>query len=652
MASIITKFISMIQNMLFAESDYIPRSALLGIFTTSQHHHQYHQPLTSSPSSSSESTNTITIAQATTTAATATLTTATFPFTPFSFLWTLLSVLFNIIFYSLTILGFIAVIIVLALWIISMFSKRKETETETTTWSESVAVTTGTTGGDRAETVAGSINKSNDVINSVGVSSKGVTSGGVSSLSESDVADDLTVMSSASVKANGNGGAVVAATTSGAVTTTSGKADKSKRLSMSKRVSETLSDAAVTTAIMLKQSPIPDTLAQITGTALSGFNRIDSAFHIQDRLVGLSQEAVRTGVVAAGIAASAAIKAGIAYQTTPGYKDLMKLSEAMQKSQAASTSTSTSTSNDPTAISSSTTLTISSLQPTSEPAGPRLRIMRIESIPGGIPFPDLIECSTQTDASLTGFVLAPSNGKSSSTSTSTSTTTTPSKASLACICPECGKGIQIPNSALEPVSRDLALRSFDSSSSSQQQNSSSSTTTSTKPSLFSNVLSGTASVAAILLTKSSNYVFGEEATRKLLGDEFGSMDSPQNSEEAALDAEYEIALEGPIRNVVVGGINFVTTVGTLTRDPGSKLARWFAAYPVTSSSSATTGGGDGNLAAATMALSKPSMSSLKHVSSLQGDGTPTPLPTASVLAQRAARRAELRSSGLLARDGS
>ncbi|KAJ3047601.1 hypothetical protein HDU99_009445, partial [Rhizoclosmatium hyalinum] len=86
--------------------------------------------------------------------------------------------------------------------------------------------------------------------------------------------------------------------------------------------SATVSDAAVRAAILLKQSPIPDYIAKMTSSTVVGYTRVDSAFGLHDRVSELSQKAVKGGIAAASIAATAALKAGVAYQTTPSYKEL------------------------------------------------------------------------------------------------------------------------------------------------------------------------------------------------------------------------------------------------------------------------------------------------------------------------------------------
>ncbi|KAJ3110542.1 hypothetical protein HDU96_006497 [Phlyctochytrium bullatum] len=90
------------------------------------------------------------------------------------------------------------------------------------------------------------------------------------------------------------------------------------------RVSEVVTNAAVKSAVLLKQSPLPDRAAQLTSSLLTSYARADAAFGLQDRLVGLGQAVVKGGVVASGIFAHAALRAGVAYHTARGYQDVQR----------------------------------------------------------------------------------------------------------------------------------------------------------------------------------------------------------------------------------------------------------------------------------------------------------------------------------------
>ncbi|KAJ3002235.1 hypothetical protein HKX48_002420 [Thoreauomyces humboldtii] len=86
-------------------------------------------------------------------------------------------------------------------------------------------------------------------------------------------------------------------------------------------ISDTLTSAMVRSAIVLKRSPVPDLLVSLTGYGLEGYKRVNSAFGVEETLVAASQRAVSAGITATGILAHAAIKAGVAYQVTPGRRE-------------------------------------------------------------------------------------------------------------------------------------------------------------------------------------------------------------------------------------------------------------------------------------------------------------------------------------------
>ncbi|KAJ1554355.1 hypothetical protein HK405_005309 [Cladochytrium tenue] len=261
-------------------------------------------------------------------------------------------------------------------------------------------------------------------------------------------------------------------------------------------ISDVVSDAAVKTAMMLKQSSIPDTMASVTNASLTGYKRLDSAFNIQDRLVSAGQGLLRAGFTATGIAATAFIKAGVAYQTTPGYRELNQDIEEEDVAPSAAGEATEATGPAP---------TLRKKQSFRSIEGP-IEVLRFCDVPGTFPLPTVTHRGTQTDAKITH--------------------TDPS---------------------VTAHEQPRTLRNHVSS-----------------PSLFSSVLWTSANVAAQVLTTSSNYVLGEETTKKLIGDD--GLDS----------ASVAVCMEGPVRNINVGGKYFATSVTTLRKVPGSRLARMFA----------------------------------------------------------------------------
>ncbi|KAJ3193771.1 Phosphatidylglycerol/phosphatidylinositol transfer protein, partial [Irineochytrium annulatum] len=265
-------------------------------------------------------------------------------------------------------------------------------------------------------------------------------------------------------------------------------------------ISDTVTSAAVKAAVMLKQSPIPDTVASITQSTLTGYTRVDAAFGIQDRLVNLGQEIVKKGVVVGGIAANAFIRAGVAYQVAPGYRDLKEGVNGVGGSDNAGGAGGSGRERQEVA----------------------LRILRLDRMPGGMPLPDLVEASTQTepnpDADGTALPLTEVEGSVPTTA---------------------------PSGAAQSQPKQIAKKV-------------------SKTTLFGSIYNTTTSLATTVLTASSDYAFGKETTRKLLGD---GVDQ---------EKEDEKATEGVVRNLVVGGVFYATTLETLRRVPNSRLARMFA----------------------------------------------------------------------------
>ncbi|KAI9364472.1 hypothetical protein DFJ73DRAFT_419664 [Zopfochytrium polystomum] len=185
-------------------------------------------------------------------------------------------------------------------------------------------------------------------------------------------------------------------------TTVSVSGSPKKKRPVSAVISNVVSDAAVKTAVMLKQSPIPDTLASVTSASLTGYKRLDSAFNLQERLVSMGQGLVRAGVTATGIAATAFIKAGVAYQVAPGYRDIH---------------------GDPDDDATDGGLNSGATDPTADPTGSggangglqrkrsirslsgTVEVLRLSSIPGTFPPPRMISTATQTEETLTKQLL-------------------------------------------------------------------------------------------------------------------------------------------------------------------------------------------------------------------------------------------------------
>ncbi|KAJ3413925.1 hypothetical protein HDV05_007293 [Chytridiales sp. JEL 0842] len=355
-----------------------------------------------------------------------------------------------------------------------------------------------------------------------------------------------------------------------------------RKSTLTQTLSSTLTSAAVQTAVRIKQSPIPDTLATLTSSTLTTYNRLDSAFNLQERIVGISQGLVKTGVVASGIAASALIKAGIAYQVTPSYKDLLQqkatqLPDTLPNGKAKSGADAGKGEGVEGLVE----------------EGVRVRVMRVSTFPGSMPLPDLVETCVQTDPEITRM---PSISSMSSEDLARLQRRSLDGAGL-------DNEVVIEEMELTPA--DLGIPVLSSASPPRPSPKSANASNSSKSppkgspkrtkSLASKVLNKTSIVASTLLTSSSNYVLGKRTTTRLIGVLTGDEDKmhyeegqdsePTHSLDTSLRKRKKLASSndphppstytGPIRNLIVGGIIHVTTLQTLTRVPSSRLSKWF-----------------------------------------------------------------------------
>ncbi|KAJ3122109.1 hypothetical protein HK098_003131, partial [Nowakowskiella sp. JEL0407] len=92
-------------------------------------------------------------------------------------------------------------------------------------------------------------------------------------------------------------------------------------------IADKFTATAIQTAILIKQSPIPDTLFNVAEATLESYHRLDRVFHLQPIISTVSQSIASNGVHAGGVVASAFIKAGIAYQRAKGYNEVEPVSE-------------------------------------------------------------------------------------------------------------------------------------------------------------------------------------------------------------------------------------------------------------------------------------------------------------------------------------
>jgi hypothetical protein len=98
-------------------------------------------------------------------------------------------------------------------------------------------------------------------------------------------------------------------------------------------ISETLTTSLTTVAIRLKQSPIPDVVASCTKFLLNLYSYLDSSFDLEEYWVQLGQWWVRFGVVVGSVVGSAVLRAGVAYQMAPSYRDVAMEQQKLQQVQ-------------------------------------------------------------------------------------------------------------------------------------------------------------------------------------------------------------------------------------------------------------------------------------------------------------------------------
>ena len=78
-----------------------------------------------------------------------------------------------------------------------------------------------------------------------------------------------------------------------------------------------LTNTLVHVAIAIKQSPFPLVLNAVATQTQNQLDSLDDAFQLNNKVISFTQDVVSTAVLTTGLIASAAIKAGVAYQSTP-----------------------------------------------------------------------------------------------------------------------------------------------------------------------------------------------------------------------------------------------------------------------------------------------------------------------------------------------
>ncbi|KAI8834198.1 hypothetical protein BJ741DRAFT_610251 [Chytriomyces cf. hyalinus JEL632] len=338
-------------------------------------------------------------------------------------------------------------------------------------------------------------------------------------------------------------------------------------------VSTSVSDAAIRAAVLIKQSPIPDAIAALLGRTVDRYKKIDSAFAVNNQLVSVSQQVVKHGLNAASIAAGAAIKASVAYQTAPSYRDLygyetdtdsengdnlgsndFEVFEDNKRILGKKRKARKGLRNQPSLLSlASTSQNNTQMNGMTSPTrfdGPAVRIIKLDaSLPGGFPHKETIESSVETDSSITGIANLMQED---------------------CACAECGR---MGPYRMTPFNDGSGLF----------RNAQKSVSRSKSDSLLGTLYNTSTNVAGRVMTASSTYFLGKETTEILLGPtdpNTSALDKDLTPEEAFIErttleirAQFEAS---PIRSFCVGGVFVATSLRTLLRARGSKLQKWFS----------------------------------------------------------------------------
>lgn len=108
-------------------------------------------------------------------------------------------------------------------------------------------------------------------------------------------------------------------------------------------ISENIIQAAITSAVALKQSPIPDAISATVNYTMKKIQKIDETYGLQDKAWEISRTGINLALeidqqynvhekvgnaLFTGLAA--AMKAGIAYKDSPSYREIRKMKTDFQ----------------------------------------------------------------------------------------------------------------------------------------------------------------------------------------------------------------------------------------------------------------------------------------------------------------------------------
>jgi hypothetical protein len=109
------------------------------------------------------------------------------------------------------------------------------------------------------------------------------------------------------------------------------------------RISEHIIQAAITSAVALKQSPIPDAISATVNYTMKKIQKIDQTYGLQNKAWEISRSGINMALEidqqynvhqkvgnAFFVGIAAAMKAGIAYKDSPSYREIQRMQTEFQ----------------------------------------------------------------------------------------------------------------------------------------------------------------------------------------------------------------------------------------------------------------------------------------------------------------------------------
>ncbi|KAJ3409155.1 hypothetical protein HDV05_004575 [Chytridiales sp. JEL 0842] len=334
-----------------------------------------------------------------------------------------------------------------------------------------------------------------------------------------------------------------------------GSQNKRLNLTATKVMSDVLTRSAVTVAVLLKQSPIPDFVATALQKMLEMYAKLDISFDLEEYWVSLGQMFVRMSVVLGGIVTKAFIQGTVAYQMAPSYQDVVHMLQE-SKSRGLVAANQHAYDNGPDAFETSRIFAYGLMKdcpPKSQSEGwgdgtddgifSGMKLMRVGDW-------DEREVQRRPDGKLIGPSLKPVADMAVQTSQTAIKSLKESKHRLrhAQSFPSLKSASKEDSKPAEPLRHRLIRKSSN---------------------LVSAVLSRGTDVASSVLKRSSTYILGEDATEKIWNDD--DEDDVYAASETSAPSSTPAHANSAIVNLNIGGSYYAATWKTLSRYPESKL---------------------------------------------------------------------------------